>query len=362
MLSQKSISACIVTLALLTGCKPTQFQASERPASIMNIGFPVSCEQEKSKTIKLSKSDTNILSFPKNCMIEGKSDKKPADIVFVIDITASMEDSLNTVKNGVERFATRLRQEKGWDARFAAVGYRDQVAQVVPFSDEKTLASTVKSWIADGGNDLQEGGQSGLQAAVQLITQDAAANAARSNASKVILYIADAISFALNGNHKDFSTGELERVFETIPSSLKSQLKFFHSTAQQVEACSLPTIFGCARTALSEELAARGQINALAQKIGLPGKGFEFPFTESIMLSEFMDEFTPDQSCKFNSAIALDAQGKELAKAEESGSLRLPRSAAGKPLQVQVERCCSGSPSASGSSCSPSKNTVSFTF
>lgn len=389
ILRQLQIPAYLSLIGFASACKPTQFVAAQKPSALSSTGIPVSCEQEKGESIQLKAGENLILSFPKNCISEGKSDKKPADIVFVVDITASMEDSLNTVKNGVERFATRLRQEKGWDARFSAIGYRDRVVQIVPFTDEKTLATSTKGWLADGGDDLQEAGQSALEAAVRMIANDASSNPARSNADKIILYIADAISYALNGNHKDFSTAELETVFKSLPEKLKSQLKFYHSTAREIEACYIPTIFGCAKTKLTEDLAARKQITSIIQNIGLQGKGFEFPFTESIMLSEFMDEFTPDRSCRLTSAVARNAQGQEVARTGDSGALKLPRTDAGKALQVEVERCCTNTSSrpaspASGSStvatiptpapaasaptpvansaCSPSKLMLSLTF
>ncbi|NBX16346.1 MAG: VWA domain-containing protein [Proteobacteria bacterium] len=326
-------------------CKPTQFVSAQKPSALSSTGIPLSCEQEKSKSIQLKSGEAIVLNLPKNCLSEGKSDKKPADIVFVVDITASMEDSLNTVKNGVGQFALRLRQEKGWDARFAAIGYRDRVVQMIPFTDESTLASSAKGWYADGGDDLQEAGQSALETAVKLIVQDAQANPARAKSDKVILYIADAISFALNGNHRDFSTAELESVFRAVPADLKSQLKFYHSTAKEVEACTLPTMFGCARKALSEDYAARKQMTALASNLGLRSKGFEFPFTESIMLSEFIDEFTPDRSCSLKSAFVKNAKGQEVAKTDDKGALKLPRTESGNPLSLEIERCCSSSPS-----------------
>jgi hypothetical protein len=364
------IPTLAVVISIAGSCKPTQFVAVQKPSTLASTGIPLSCEQEKSKSIQLKSSESISITLPKNCISEGKSDKKPADIIFVVDITASMEDSLNTVKNGVEQFAKRLRQEKGWDARFAAIGYRDRVVQTIPFTNEANLAMSTKGWYADGGDDLQEAGQSALETAIKLIIQDAGTNPDRAKADKVILYIADAISFALNGNHRDFSTTELESVFRSVPSDLKPQLKFYHSTAQEIEACSIPTLFGCARTKMSEDLAARKQMTLLAGSLGLQGKGFDFPFTESIMLSEFMDEFTPDRSCQLTSAVARNSQGQELGRTDSKGILKLPRSEAGKPLQIEIERCCASTPAPApapasapqAGACTPSKTSLSLSF
>ena len=360
------IGGASIAMLMAVGCKPTEFQTIDKPSKISSVGFPLSCEQEKSKTAQLKSNDTNVINMAKNCLSEGKSEKTPADIVFVVDITASMDDSLNTVKNGVERFAYQLRQDKGWDARFAAIGFRDQVAQIAPFTDEKSLAGVTRSWVPNGGEDPQEAGQAALSAALQLISKDAEENKARASASKIVLFIGDAIAFALNGNHKDFSTSELEQAFASLSPALKSKLRFYHSTATQIERCVMMTLFGCAKMGVSTELAANGQMTALAQKLGLPGKSFAFPFTESIMLSEFMDEFVPGKSCSLRTAVARDSGGKEITRSNEDGTLTLPQSAMGKPFSVEVERCCavSNSPTATGtgSSCSPSKSSIDFKF
>lgn len=370
--------ALMFALLSAVACKPTQFQSSnipigkkepvtkkDLPAKVSSVGLPISCEQEKSAEVRLNNAQTSTVNFAKNCVSDGKAERRPADIVFVVDITASMEDSLNTVKNGVERFAMQLRQDKGWDARFAAVGYRDMVTQIVPFSDEKSLAMAIRGWYADGGDDVQEAGQAALAAAVRLLSQDSINNPGRAGASKIILYIADAISYAMNGNHKDFSTTQLEQVFAALPAELRSQMKFYHSTARQVETCSLLTFFGCAQRSMSAELAAHGQLSALSQKIALSGRAFEFPFTESIMLSEFIDEFIPGQSCSLKSAVARDQKGNELARATEGGEMKLPSGVAVQSFMVEVERCCAGAPSSPAGSaapavCSLSKKTLRF--
>lgn len=380
MQTHKSRRPIAMMFALLSAfaCKPTEFQSSnqpvgrkdslakkELPAKVSSVGLPISCEQEKSAEVRLNDAQTSTLNFAKNCVSDGKSERRPADIVFVVDITASMEDSLNTVKNGVERFALQLRQDKGWDARFAAVGYRDMVTQIVPFSDEKSLALAIRGWYADGGDDVQEAGQSALAAAVRLLSQDSVNNPSRAGASKIILYIADAISYAMNGNHKDFSTTQLEQVFAALPAELKTQMKFYHSTARQVETCSLLTFFGCAQRSMSAEYAAHGQLAALSQKIALSGRAFEFPFTESIMLSEFMDEFIPGQACSLKSVVARDQKGNELARVGQGGDMRLPSGAAAQSFIVEVERCCAGAPAAPAGSaapavCSTNKKTLQF--
>jgi len=350
MNSKKKIalaSALLAWVAASAGCKQSNFASidnnnSPKNSAAAKVAQSLSCGDEKQKLVSLKNPQTNELSFAKSCTSEASSTRTPADIVFVIDITGSMEDSLNAVKNGVEKFALGLRQDKGWDARFAAVGYRDNIASQVNFTDEKNLATQISSWKAIGGNDAQEAGQLGLATAVEMFTRDLASNPARASASKNILFIGDAISYALNNDHFDFSTAQLERVFASVPAELKSKMKFYHSAAKEVEQCLKPALFGCAELGKSAKYAAYEQITELAKRLALPGRGFDFPFTEDILLKEFLDEFTPGQACTFKTASIKDSAGKVVASVKESGTFELPRNLQADSLGIEVERCCGG--------------------
>jgi hypothetical protein len=344
-----------------TSCKQNQFQSNQKISQPVKVSQSVSCSDEKSVNIRLKNKKTNEFVLSKSCSLDASTTKTPADIVFVIDITGSMEDSLNTVKNGVEQFALRLRQDKGWDARFAAVGYRDAVVSQIAFADEKTLTQQIQSWEADGGRDPQEAGQQGLKTALDIITADSVSNPARANASKTILYIADAVAYAPSGLHSDFSTNMLEESFSKIPQPLKSQLRFYHSTAKEVDQCLETSIFGCTRKGKSPQYAAYPQISQFAQRIALPGKGFEFPFSESILLNEFVDEFTPEQSCVLTGATVKDKSGKELGRISNEGRFETTAAiAAAGELTFEVDRCCSAAankPSSETESCKTNKTT-----
>ena len=358
-ISQKSNFALLLaSLGALWSCKPSSFQSIDSKREVTKTSESFSCGDEKSKTISLKNAKANVLQLSKSCSLDASSTKTPADIVFVIDVTGSMEDSLNAVKNGVEQFAIRLRQDKGWDARFAAIGYRDAVTAQVPFTDEKNLALQLRNWEADGGNDPQEAGQAGLAAALEILTRDLTNKPERATASKNILFIGDAITYSLNNDHFDFSTGQLERLFDAAPAQLKSQLKFYYSAAREVDQCLSASLFGCARMGKSTKFAAQPQISAFAQKIGLQGKGFEFPFTESILLNEFVDEFTPGQSCALKAALVKDTAGRELGRIGENGSFDIPRGLTSNSLNIEVERCCAApaSPSAKPGTASPGAN------
>lgn len=344
--SRTCFGVLLTTLAAASGCKPTTFQSISAKSDRSKLSQSLSCTDEQTEQLRLRDLKATVVQLAKSCQSNASASKTPADIVFVIDITGSMDESLNAVKNGVEQFALRLRQDKGWDARFAAIGYRDDIASQIGFTDEKSLSEQIRLWQAKGGADLQEAGQTALAAAVDLLTLDLTSTPARTSASKSILFIGDAITYALNKNHFDFTTAQLESVFLGAPSSLKDKLRFYYSAAKEVKICDMATPFGCARFSKSAENAAHSQISSLALKLGLPGKGFEFPFTENILLNEFSEEFQPEQTCQLKTAKIKDSSGKELGETGASGTFDLPQNSKGKTLTFDVERCCAQPPSA----------------
>jgi len=345
-----------------TACKQTQFQSNQKIPQVVKVTQSVSCDDEKTASIRLKNKKTNEFMISRSCSLDPSTTKTPADIVFVIDITGSMEDSLNTVKNGVEQFALRLRQDKGWDARFAAVGYRDSIDSQIPFTDEKTLSQKIQSWEADGGRDPQEAGQQGLKAALDLISEDVRLNPSRASASKTILYIADAIAYAPSGLHSDFSTTTLEESFAKLDPTLKTKLRFYHSTAKEVDQCLETSIFGCTRKGKSPQYAAYPQISQFAQRISLPGKSFEFPFSESILLNEFVDEFTPAQNCALVGATVKDKSGNDVGRISADGRFETSASVAAGELTFEVDRCCAAAASKTAADLSGCKTTkTSFT-
>jgi hypothetical protein len=347
----------IIGLIGQTSCKQTQFQSNQKIPQFVKVSQSISCTDEKGSSLRLKSKKTNEFVVSKSCSQDASTTKTPADIVFVIDITGSMEDSLNTVKNGVEQFALRLRQDKGWDARFAAVGYRDAIVSQIQFSDEKTLSQQIQNWEADGGRDPQEAGQQGLKTALEMIMADAKSNPSRASASKTILYIADAIAYAPSGLHADFSTNMLEESFANVPQTLKAQLRFYHSTAKEVDQCLESSIFGCTRKGKSPQYAAYPQISQFAQRIALPGRGFEFPLSESSLLNEFVDEFTPEQSCALTGGTVKDKGGSEIGRLKNDGSFETTAALAAGGLTFEVERCCSASKSATApSGCKTTKS------
>ncbi|HET6513198.1 MAG TPA: OmpA family protein [Candidatus Kapabacteria bacterium] len=89
----------------------------------------------------------------------------PIDIVFAIDVTASMRNVINTVKQNVNDFAEQLRQH-GFDARLGMVLFSDYVEWVSPeLTDNVT---EFERWVGNvqtvGGGDIPENSLEALNA------------------------------------------------------------------------------------------------------------------------------------------------------------------------------------------------------
>lgn len=200
--------------------------------------------------------------------------QKPMDLVFNIDVSTSMGASLETVKRNAQEFARKL-SAKGIDVRFAAVGYVDKPETVIGFTTGDSFATQIASWtLIDAGNqDLQEAGQAGLEYALWLLSQG------RNGASKAIVHVSDAVSFAKE-DHSDLSVSALGSLFRNAKSSLGNIL-FYNSTLAVNGATGYPI----GRQALP--YSPRDQMeNFRTAAGGLPGRALSFPFSAYTLTEE----------------------------------------------------------------------------
>ncbi len=109
----------------------------------------------------------------------------PMDFVFVLDITATMQDHINAVRGNVDAFAKNL-LAKGIDFRLGLVMYSDSVEVVKqPTSDVQEFLWWLRDVQARGGKDEKENSLEALAAASNRIKY-------RPSASKMALLITDA--------------------------------------------------------------------------------------------------------------------------------------------------------------------------
>lgn len=202
------------------------------------------------------------------------SKQKPIDLVFNIDVSTSMGDSLATVKHNAQTFAQRL-SANGIDVRFAAVGYVDKPETFIGFTTSDSFAKQIAGWtLIDAGNqDLQEAGQAGLEYALWLLTQG------RPGASKAIVHVSDAVSFAKE-NHSDLSVSALGSLFRSSLSSL-GKILFYNST---------PAVNGAIGYPIGQHIlpySPQDQMEDFRSAAGgLPGRALPFPFSAHTLTEE----------------------------------------------------------------------------
>ncbi len=128
--------------------------------------------------------------------VEVKSPPEPqVDVVFVLDVTESMQDEIDGVRDGVSRFAEEL-GKRAIDARVAVLAFRDDLEEPPeleqrllfdgrPFtSDYHVFRQEVIKLKASGGGDIPESSLDALASAATLPF--------RPKATKVLLLITDA--------------------------------------------------------------------------------------------------------------------------------------------------------------------------
>ena len=129
-----------------------------------------------------------------------------ADIIFVLDETASMADNIRGIRAYVD-FLFEAMEREGRDATFGLVTFRDKIKKYGRTDD----LGTFKNWLAkigvEGGGDLAEAGLDGLMAAVE-------ASKFRKGAQRFIVLASDGAFHDADYNGR--SVYSLDEVIETL--------------------------------------------------------------------------------------------------------------------------------------------------
>ena len=136
-------------------------------------------------------SNENVFFFEGQNRINDFSLKKDtigginsADIIFVLDVTGSMGDEIDKVKDNIIEFADSL-SIRGIDYRLGMVTFLDEIENKYPFTkDAQYFQSLVAQQFAHGGGDGPENSLQALLEATQFTFRD--------NANRVIIWITDA--------------------------------------------------------------------------------------------------------------------------------------------------------------------------
>ncbi len=115
-----------------------------------------------------------------------------ADIIFVLDVTGSMSNEIDGVKNNIVEFADSLSYQ-GIDFQLGMVTFLDEVEHIYDFtSDVQLFQQYVDEQYAHGGGDLPENSLDALMAACQFDF--------RPTANRVFIWITDA-SYHINNSY-----------------------------------------------------------------------------------------------------------------------------------------------------------------
>jgi Mg-chelatase subunit ChlD len=171
-----------------TGLTVTIDSVAKRASNGVSLFFEV--ERNSTKEMLYSLKPQNTFLYENSQRVQdftlGKDTTggtNAEDIVFVLDVTGSMGNQIDGVKNNIKEFADSLRA-RGVDYRLALVTFLDIVENVYQFtSNVDTFKNYVSEQFAHGGGDLPENSLDALYAASQLPY--------RSNAGRIIIWITD---------------------------------------------------------------------------------------------------------------------------------------------------------------------------
>ncbi len=160
----------------------------------INLNFSV--QKDDNHQILTSLMKNNIFFYKDNTRITdytlGKDTTggvNKADIVFVLDVTGSMTEEINGVKNNIIEFTDSL-SARGVDFKLGLVTFLDQVENTYGFtSNVQTFYNQVAAQYAHGGGDYAENSLQALLTASQLPF--------RPDAKRIFIWITDA-AFHIN--------------------------------------------------------------------------------------------------------------------------------------------------------------------
>jgi hypothetical protein len=250
--------------------------------------------------------------------------KRPLDLVFVLDVTKSMQPSIDTVKENIVEF-TQLIGTKGWDVRYAAVAFRDPPGSTPGhFNDPNyellystqfmtgdgiraEISSGANQWVANDLSDNQEGGQAGLQRALDLLS-----SGRRADSEAAILYVSDAPAFK-DKDHWNFTVNDLAARMAT-----QAKLRFFHSTlaVDHYKYVDLPSEGPWVGS--TNYKIAKNQMEDLRRLSSKEGVWLPFPLDKNTFLKNFADQFDTVSNkltveCALVEAKVVDGSGQSVA-------------------------------------------------
>lgn len=349
---------------------PTPNITAAPPVQVGAVDVNVSCEEEvanKGASRSLSTSPSNMSVYVQNVCSDRATVQddsgKPIDVVFVLDVTGSMETNLSTIKNNIIEFTQALEQ-RGGNGRFAAVGFRDEgdnfpdsppatIDDMIGFTSASDFKTKISKWVAKSGSTSPEWGLMGISKGLDLLASDAQSNAARRGAVKAIFYVSDHVAYLRHTLPWDFDRDLddlLAKIVHVRATSVPA-LRFYYSasTERGIDYNNDPRFIPAAE-----------QMGRLLTRSQMTGKGYPYPFAKNSFLIDFLNDINrayvqADTTCYPRFANLYDAknsvitgvqfaslQGVNSASADGKrtrvNSSAISTSAAS--FAVNTERCC----------------------
>ncbi|MBA4186799.1 MAG: hypothetical protein C0467_02150 [Planctomycetaceae bacterium] len=161
-----------------------------------------------------------------------------ADIVFVLDVTSSMQWAIDDLKNGIGKFANTLAKAR-IDYRLGLVTFRDvtvpgEKVEVVMFGNDEVFTADgidfrerVGTFRASGGGDIPESSLEAIAAATQMPL--------RKSATKVLLLITDAPPKVLDQNRRHSDAGIPAAVQKAAGAVKAAEIDSVHLVIQKLD-------------------------------------------------------------------------------------------------------------------------------
>ena len=208
----------------------TRFPEVRLICEVMSLdGSPLDSLAVKDLTVLESGRPKKVVSVEKISVKE----RVPVDFVFVLDVTGTMQSSINGIRNNIEKFAQSL-VSRGVDYRLGLIMYSDVIEKVYPLNDDvKQFLQWVTGLWASGGGDERENTLEGLAEAGKMKF--------RPSANRVAVVITDAPyhQFGERGNGRtgyttetiiDYLKEKQTRAFFIAPPLLRDYQKIADET------------------------------------------------------------------------------------------------------------------------------------
>lgn len=194
---------------------------------VVNLSFSVTNKETQQLLYELY--ETNTFFYHNDQPVEeyqlGKDTSggiNEVDIIFVLDVTGSMSNEIEAVRNNIMEFTDSL-TAKGFNYRLGMVTFLDEIENVYEFTKDPTyFKSLVGEQYAHGGGDYPENSLEALKRAAQYQF--------RANAKRIFIWITDA-SFHINNSYTSLTKQDV--VDELLAKGVQTHC--IGNTAEQLD-------------------------------------------------------------------------------------------------------------------------------